>query len=770
MKEQNRYNSIFNNSHTPMLIIDSDTGDIRDGNLAACNYYGYTRDKLRELNITDINILSQQEVFNEMQKAKEENRKYFRFTHRLSSGELRGVEVYSGPIMAADESLLFSIIHDIQYKREIEHKILLQESYFKSLFENSPEAIAVLDNGFRVISVNSSFERIFQYSINEIKNRNITDAICDEKLYDESSYFKDSINRGEFVRKEILRKRKDGKLIEVSFLGYPVKFDGENIGIYGIYSDLSGVKAEKREQEKRIQSYIKELEDAKLKAEEASMFKTQFIANMTHEIRTPMNGIVGIIELMEDTLLTEEQKEYFQLLRYSANRLSAVINDVLDISKIEVGKLELRAVRFNIRQLVNNAARYYELQAGRKGLDLNCYVDSNIPDFLIGDPDKLNQVLFNLLSNAVKFTEIGHIDIEVKMVEMNDCNISINFCISDTGIGIPKEKTESIFEDFYQLEMIKNRKHSGAGLGLSISRKLVKLMSSDIVVSSEFGKGSAFSFEVTFNISELHNNSMTNGEEEQKPDQRIQPALNILVVEDESVNQKILKSILEKNKCNVTVAESGKEALELLEKRLFDIILMDIYMPDMNGYEASVLIRKREAAIGRYTPIIAITAAVQEEDRENYLKAGIECCIAKPCGKDQIFSAIAGVLKSRHNSTAVCLDLLIDRFGGDYELLNDIIDEVVSSEYEEEFFGGIEDYILEKDPEKLSRHIHRFKGSISHFQADSVNKVLSDIMACCKNQDLPQIEKLLGKLKLEYLRFRECLMSYHEVKGKKASN
>jgi PAS domain S-box-containing protein len=765
MKEENRYDSIFNNSHTPMLIIDSETGEIRDGNLAACNYYGYIRDKLLKLNITDINILSQQEVFKEMQKARNENREYFRFKHRLSCGELREVEVYSGPIIDKEESLLFSIIHDVQYKKEMEHKILVQESYFKSLFENSPEAIVMLDNEFRIISINSSFERIFQYRIDEIRNRNITEVICEEKLYNESTYFKDSIKRGEFIRKEIKRRRKDGKIIDISFLGYPIISDGEQIGVYGIYSDLSKIKEERREQEKKIQMYISTLKSARLKAEETSKFKSQFIANMTHEIRTPMNGIVGIIELIEDTLLSDEQKEYFQLLRYSSDRLSSVINDVLDISKIEAGKLELRTVRFNIRKLLDNVARYYKIQAGRKGLSLNCVVDSNIPDFLLGDPDKLNQVLFNLLSNAVKFTETGHIDIDVKMIKKDNVTVSINFCISDTGIGIPKEKTERIFEDFYQLETIKNRKYGGTGLGLSISRKLVKLMGSDIIVESDFEKGCIFSFEIKFYIYELQDNSVVNGEEDQKLIQGIQPALNILVVEDESVNQKIFKSLLEKSKCNITVAESGKEALKILERRLFDVILMDIYMPDMDGCEAAKLIRKREAATGGYTPIIAITAAVQEEDRKKYLRAGIECCIAKPCGRDQIYSAIAGVLKNQYNSTVVCMESLIDRFEGDHELLNDIINEVVSSKYEKEFFGGIENYIKEKNLEKLSKHIHKYKGSISHFQADSINKVLGEIMECCKKQDFHQIEKLFEKLKLEYTRFRECLLSYHEGKN-----
>lgn len=874
MKEKSKYGSIFDNNHTPMLIIDSETGEIRDGNLAACNYYGYIWDKLPRLNISDINILNQQQIHEEMEKAQSEDRKYFRFKHKLSNGEIKDVEVYSGPITVNGESLLFSIIHDVEDKREMERRIRLQESYFESLYENSPEGIAMLDNDYRIININESFERIFQYGIDEIRHRSITEVICEEKFYDESTYFKDSINRGEFVRKETIRRRKDGTIVDISFLGYPIILNGEQLGVYGIYSDLSKIKEEKKEQEKRIQMYIRilrntidsipdiisvfrpdftvefineagckyfhvsmeknegmnwndiirskfydddhyasksietkstysieswfsdrdqyfdwrcdpifdadgeliliverirditekrkyeeQLKEAKLRAEETSRFKTQFIANMTHEIRTPVNGIVGIIELLEDTQLSEEQKEYFQLLKYSTNRLSSIINDVLDISKIEAGKLELRNVRFNIKKLLNSVARYYKIQAGRKGLDLNYTIQSDIPDFLLGDPDKLNQILFNLLSNAVKFTETGHIDIDVMMVTKDVNNASIRFSISDTGIGIPKEKAGKIFEDFYQLETVKNRKYGGTGLGLSISRKLVKLMGSDIIVRSEFEKGSTLYFEIKFRIPALQDNSTANGENDEKLSPRVHPALNILVVEDEIVNQKILKSLLEKNKCNVTVAENGEEALKILEKRLFDVIFMDIYMPEMNGYEAAKLIRKREALTGRNTPIIAITAAVQE-DREKYLEAGIDDCIAKPAGSDQIYSVIARVLKNKNNSSMVCLKSLIDRFEGDHELLNDIIDEVVSSEYEKEFFGGLEAYIRDKDFEKLNRHIHKFKGSISHFQADSINKALSDMKECCKNHDLSQIEKQLEKLKLEYTRLRECLMIY----------
>lgn len=254
LKDKNIYDSIFNNSHTPMLIIDSESGEIKDGNLAACSYYGYDMEELLQMNISEINTLGQKELFREMEKAKQENRKYFRFRHRLSSGEVRDVEVYSGPLSSQYGSLLFSIIHDVQDKKEMEDIIRMQESYFKGLFENSPEAIAVLDNEFRIISINKSFERMFQYSAEEVKQQNITEILCEEEFYDESTYFKDSIAKGEFVRKETLRRRKDGKLLDVSFLGYPIMSEGKQLGVYGVYSDLSNVR--EIESKKRLFSEV----------------------------------------------------------------------------------------------------------------------------------------------------------------------------------------------------------------------------------------------------------------------------------------------------------------------------------------------------------------------------------------------------------------------------------------------------------------------------------------------------------------------------------
>lgn len=649
-----------------------------------------------------------------------------------------------------------SIIHDdVEDKRETERRILLHGIYFESLFENSPEGIAILDNDFKIIIINKSFERIFQYSIDEIRYKNITDVICDKQFYDESTYLKDSVKRGEFVRKETLRRRKDGTLVDISFLGYPITSNGIQVGVYGVYADISKIRKEKEE-------YEEQLKKAKLKAEEDSKFKSQFIANMSHEIRTPMNGIIGIIELLEDTRISDEQKEYFQMLKYLAGRLSSLINDVLDISRIEAGKLEVRKVSFNIKKLLQDIVRYYKVQAGRKGLDLHCRIDPDITGYLIGDPDKLIQVLFNLLSNALKFTDAGHIDFEAAIVRRDENSISIGFCIKDTGIGIPKEKSGLIFEDFYRLEAVKSRKYGGTGLGLSISKKLVQAMGSDIIVKSELGKGSSFSFTAEFPVCTLQEDSAADIAHNHSIAMGMHQSLNILVVEDEGINRRIIKGLLGKNGCNVTIAESGDEALKILEKQAFDVILMDIYMPEMSGCEAVKLIRKREAFTERNTPIIALTAAVQAEDINKYLEAGFDGYVAKPAGRDQILDAVAEVLKNRHKSAAICLESLIDRLEGDNELLEDIISEAVSSDYENELFGGLEEYLRDRNLEKLNRHIHKFKGSLSHFQADQINKVLCEIKECCRNQDISQLDELFKRLRFEYSRLKECLQLYQK--------
>lgn len=244
-----KYKEAFNNNHTPMMIVDTKTGDIDDVNLAACNYYSYSREKMLHMNIKDINILDKEEIIKEMDKAKLEDRKYFRFKHKLSNGEIRDVEVYSGPMKIKNKELLFSVIHDTKEKDKIMKNYMINKVYFNSLFENSPEAIAIVDKDFNILNINESFEKVFQYNKEEINGADITKILCEEKLYDTSYYFRESISKGKFVKEEVRRKRKNGSVVDVLLLGFPLVVEDRTIGAYCIYSDIS----EAKEKEKQIQ-------------------------------------------------------------------------------------------------------------------------------------------------------------------------------------------------------------------------------------------------------------------------------------------------------------------------------------------------------------------------------------------------------------------------------------------------------------------------------------------------------------------------------------
>lgn len=875
--EVEKYSSIFNNSHTPMLVINSENGHIVDGNLAASKYYGYEPEELKKLNIGDINILSKQEISERMGQAKIEGGGYFQFKHRLASGEVRDVEVYSGPIIVMGQSYLLSIVHDVQYKKEMEQKILIQESYFKSLFENSPEAVAILDCEFRIINVNESFERIFQYKIDEIKYQNVTEILCDEKMYDESTYLKDCIHKGAFVRTEIQRRRKDGKLVDISFLGYPVMFNGEQIGVYAIYTDLTKVKEERRSQDRKIQMYItllrstidsipnvlsvykpdlklallneagykyfniedknieglnwcdilksklpsvdcygmkvidtlkvlsfeqwvsdtnqylewhcspifdedgelvliverikditenkrreEELRNAKTKAEEANRFKTQFVANVAHEIRTPMNGIVGIIDLMDVNQLSNEHKDYFQLLRYSADRLSAIVNDVMDFAKIEAGKIEIRNERFHFAKLIEDVGKYFSVQAKNKSLRFELNIDSGIPNALIGDVDKLNQILFNLLSNAIKFTDQGFIKLEIHGLEKATDAITVKFSVRDTGIGIPKEKLSCIFDDYVQIDSASTRKYGGTGLGLAISKKLVEHMGGSIAVESAFGIGSDFFFVLKFNIVEDQNCQKNNSEAYGKMDEfSILAGKNVLIIEDESVNQKILSELLKKSQCRVVLAANGVKALEQLNKQRFDLIMMDIFMPEMDGLELARIIRRNEKSTGGYTPIIATTAAVMNDERVQYSTVGIDECLPKPFEKENLYATIIKILiNSRKKDYS--LKPLLEFLDGNQKVLEDIIDEVVSDRYQKEFIGKIEWFINNGDKDGLMKQLHKLKGSLSHFQLDSINNLLVQLKEHGGSLDFESCKLVLAELKNEYLSLREFLFAYNK--------
>jgi signal transduction histidine kinase/ActR/RegA family two-component response regulator len=386
-----------------------------------------------------------------------------------------------------------------------------------------------------------------------------------------------------------------------------------------------------------------ELRFAIEKAEEASRLKGQFLANMSHEIRTPMNGILGFTQLALATGLTEDQRDYMDTVEKSAEALMQLINDILDVSKIEAGRVELDRAPFAIRDCVDGANRTMSASAQRKGLALSWDVDPRIPDTLVGDESRIRQVLLNLVGNAIKFTDAGFVRVAVEMEPAPDGSLIAHFSVRDSGPGIAREKQKIIFEAFRQADGSTTRKYGGSGLGLAISTGLVDLMGGRIWVESQPGQGSTFHFTSPFRLAAaplpLPSTPAGNGTE--------CAPLSILVAEDNVVSQKLVGALLRERRHTVTIAANGGAVLSLVEQQPFDLILMDIQMPEMDGLQATAEIRRREGRTGNRIPIVAMTAHAMAGDRERCLEAGMDGYIAKPIHPGELMALITGISAQR---------------------------------------------------------------------------------------------------------------------------
>jgi len=403
---------------------------------------------------------------------------------------------------------------------------------------------------------------------------------------------------------------------------------GKFTGYVGSVYDIT----EARRNEESLKSYQEMLIAAKEAAESANKAKSEFLANMSHEIRTPINGIVGMVDLTLLTPLTEEQKDNLITAKTCANSLIAIVNDILDFSKIEVGKMILENISFDLRELIEEIVRTHLPRVMDKGLELNYMLSASIPQYIIGDPNRLKQILNNLISNAVKFTIEGDITLTVKCTNLRKDNTDLIFSVADTGIGIIKEDISRLFQSFTQIEHSFTKQFGGTGLGLVISKQLSEMMGGRIEVESEFGKGSTFSCYLKFKVG----NAATSTKRISTQITKTSRPLHILLAEDDRINQKVIQKMLNEKGHSVKTASNGIEALELYDKELFDVILMDIQMPKMNGIETTTRIKNLEQE-NRHTPIVAITAYALPGDREKFINLGMDAYVSKPIQMDELF-------------------------------------------------------------------------------------------------------------------------------------
>ncbi len=506
---------------------------------------------------------------------------------------------------------------------------------------------------------------------------------------------------------------------------------------------------------------LEELQKQKDIAELSDKLKEQFLANVSHEIRTPMNGVLGMAHLLSKTHPTEEQKEYIDAIKISANNLMVIINDILDFSKINAGKIEFTENEFDLRELVKGIFQILRIKSEEKRIQLGCTFDYNLTDKLCGDPIRLNQILTNIMANAVKFTEKGKVNLDIKLLDSDETHCRILFKVTDTGIGIPENKLQSIFESFEQAENNK-RRYEGTGLGLTIVKQLVELQGGTISVKSKVNEGSEFRVELSFRISKNKANKAI----EPLKDAGIKrdfSNVKVLIVEDNHVNQLLVKNMLKNfGFCNFDAAENGRVALEKLRDGNYDIILMDIQMPEMDGYEITREIRTRLKKEIRNIPVIAITADASEKEKLKAKESGMNDYVVKPYTPEELYASLirfipesqepekpgAFPVKTSFDSQGMNLAFLDKFTGGDEDLtirmLQIIIKQIPESTEK------LQTAIPAKDWKEVHAVTHKLKSSLAIFELNNLKKLSTNMEEYSRDGiNLDEIPKLFNLFKVE---------------------
>src|SRR3984957_12284279 len=708
------------------------------------------------------------------------------------SGQTRRISFSNVPMVSEKGEVQYYIVTgiDISDRHRTDQELLKSEIQFRSIWEALCEPMFLTDGTGTIVKVNAAFAALLNTDPIALEGLNLTALFHPAERQELREYLRARYASGikeHFFEREMHFLHGRSGIFENSVTR--VDFPGQPPQILGNLRDVTeqrknaaelarakgGAEAANREPiaaNRNLEETGRLAREMADRAEALSAAKSDFLANMTHEVRTPLNGILGMTGLALETQLQSDQREYLELVKSSAEALLSLVNDVLDYSKYEVGKLGLDCVEFSLRALVRDVLRPMALRASATGLIFESVVEERVPDQLIGDPLRIGQVLRNLAGNAIKFTKDGQVSVRVRTESVESPKVTLCFSVVDTGIGIAPEKHRLIFEPFTQADGSTTRKYGGTGLGLSISSGLVELMGGRIWVESEPGAGSAFHFTLTLQIAM----PASSGEPDagQAPLSRgdHRKSLRILVAEDNSVNQRLAARLLEREGHSVTIAGSGKEALELFESSLlerheYDLILMDVQMPGLDGLQATTLIREMELGSRRRIPIVAMTAQAAESDRLRCLESGMDAYVTKPVHVPELMKMIESVvpggnsmnanLTSEGSSVEVQLQqlnesLALSRVGGDVELLKEVV-ELFLDDYPSTF-EKIKAAVASRNATALEHAAHSLKGSGSTFGASRAFEAAFTLEKQGRSGDLADAQESLLQLEqaLEALR------------------
>lgn len=745
LKERERYiETILSTIHGALYVMDKD-GNTVFINRAFTDILGYNEDEILGK--------SAHEIFHEHHLDKY-NCPIFKVLE--TEKEYSGVEIFKTKsqksiyVKVASKSLTYygeksAIVTflDITDLKQKENELNRANSLFTIMFENTPFGLVLVDNDKKIVNINNLLMENFSIPID------ILPYSVDYLLGYLSSNFKDykmflsTVLNDDFTNETF--ETIDNRFINIRC---------DTIDTFG-FSGKLWIFSDVTENVRRVL----EIEGLRKKAEEANKAKTLFLSNMSHEIRTPLNGIIGSLELIREDNISDDVKKYLRIIKQSSEHLLTLINDILDLTKIESGQLLLENIPFKPYKLVKRVISITYPLALKKGLNLRSSCDVN--DLVVfGDPHRLSQVLINLTNNAIKFTEKGEVLLTINKVEEDEEYISLLFKVKDTGIGIPEEKLGILFKPFSQVDASHTRKYGGTGLGLAICKNLVSKMGGNIEVKSDVNKGTEFSFVLKFKKGSAEDLDEEKSSEEYDLYDRFEN-FNVLVVEDNEVNLMIAVKILSKlGVDNVDTAINGLEAIEKLKNNNYDIVFMDVSMPEMDGLTATRIIRESKEVLNNNVYIIAMTANAFLEDREECIKAGMNDFVTKPINIDAIKNAVLKVIKNRSVVGESSADLDEDRHydGVDLNHIMSVSDDkdfikTILETFINDFEKSIKDLQgaeETKNYENMRKIAHKIKGASYNIGANRLGDIAKQLETCCKNNDLSNILEQIKALKEEY--------------------
>lgn len=626
-----------------------------------------------------------------------------------------------------------------------------------TIAEKTINGVIITDKAGKVEWVNDSFEHISGYTFDEMKGKKPGHILQGRETDPKTvAYLNEQIQQGLPFSCELLNYHKSGHIYWVKILGNPLlDAKGDLIGFFALEEDITT----------RIQTE-QALREAKEKSDAIAHSKNIFLTNMSHEMRTPLNAILGMGQQLQKTMLSEQQHFFLETINGAAEHLLVVINDILDISRVEAGKLHLEAIDFDFRALINRCINVLSPKAEEKGLLFKAFIDNDVASFLVGDPHRINQILLNLLGNALKFTEQGSVRLFVACMQEKNNAQMLRFSVEDTGIGIDEQFLNNLFKEFSQEDSSIVRKYGGTGLGLNITKKLVNLMNGTISVTSQKNVGTTFTIDLALPIGNSQNIEQV---ETIDFDATMLKDKIILLAEDNEMNRILARTILQSYKVQLLEAENGEKAIEILKRQKIDLVLMDMQMPILDGIAATYFIRN---SMKLTLPILALTANALKGEREKCVAAGMDDYISKPFKEKELIALICKLLgiKEKTKASATTLSKDTQKLLYSFDYLNEVGDD--NTEFVQEMVGVFEEEarrVVEKMPILLAAQnfdamramAHKIKSNLSMLCIENATNLAQQIESQADNNFdsfntlvnllLNEIEEVLNQLKEDVL-------------------